>query len=1043
MKKKLTKIWGIGMIVMLLSSLLIVGATPASAATLAYSNQAIPGAAFNQVAAGTDVALVRVAPNGDMYAADPANAAGGAIYKSIDGGRTWGALPTIIGAAGDVINDIQISPAYETDQTVAVLTTTAIGGNAVLYLSTNAGLTYNALGPMVAAAEGGTSLAIAPNYNGAGQIMVGTSDAAGTFGDVYIWGLPATPFVWAPQLLGEDVTAVAFSPNYQLDYTVLAVGSTAANTFLHTMVVGGAGWDLNVGTLAPATIASITPLAIQAPGTGGGQDIVSADLVLPSDFRANVYPSQCIAYVAIRSQNADDKIYRVLAGGGAVGAAVPIDPNAPPGFAAAGDDEVTSLAYSGTTLAGSLIVGYGDVAGGDNASVFRTDNPGQTIVSWAGAIKPPTGVGAGAGTQLTYVALAADFATSNTVYAGTIGANSALSVSVDGGVTFNQYGLVDTVITTIDDFVAASATELYCVTNNAAGTFASVWKSADSGATWSRVYSGAALAANTAIIRLSPTYATDGVVAFGNGTALAGNVRLSTDSGNLWIPMNAPAAVGAITDIAVKDAYTFYVGGAGGVDKTINGGWTWQLAPTGGAGAVNDIEIDLATGHLLVGTTTGAVNLSTDNNLTYRGQGVAFAGGAAPIAVAFDSNYATNNIIYAVDATAGGAVVGAQRYNTTSAPGTLWTAIGAATQPADIVCAPDGTLYVSDTAANGGMQRSLNPTAGPPAGPAFEAVAGGAGGDGLPLGATLTTLSLIEGSNIIYAINTAVPGIVTYTDILTMAVPAIVTPSEGDIVLAGAATVTIEPIPDNVGGTYQVQWNTRDDWLGVGNVIPIPVINTVNLNTAAVAVPAGATIYLRVQATGTVFGPWSDTVSFETQLTAGAINAPGIASPVVGGTGPGGYDASINPTFTWTVIGGATNYELQLGTDAGMSDLLLDLTGADALGNVLVYNLTSMTLDYNTTYYWRVRATSATSETAWSAVVGFTTMAEPEEPVDPVTIEPQPTPIVTIELPEPTTTEINVIQEEVGKGYIWAIIIIGAVLVIAVIVLIVRTRRSV
>ena len=68
MKKKLTKIWGIGMIVVLLSSLLIVGATPASAATLAYSALPIPGGTLNQVAAGTDVALVRVAPNGDLFA---------------------------------------------------------------------------------------------------------------------------------------------------------------------------------------------------------------------------------------------------------------------------------------------------------------------------------------------------------------------------------------------------------------------------------------------------------------------------------------------------------------------------------------------------------------------------------------------------------------------------------------------------------------------------------------------------------------------------------------------------------------------------------------------------------------------------------------------------------------------------------------------------------------------------------------------------------------------------------------------------------------
>ena len=47
----------------------------------------------------------------------------------------------------------------------------------------------------------------------------------------------------------------------------------------------------------------------------------------------------------------------------------------------------------------------------------------------------------------TYIALANDYATSSMIYAGTIGANSALSVSANGGFTFSQNGLIDTAIT--------------------------------------------------------------------------------------------------------------------------------------------------------------------------------------------------------------------------------------------------------------------------------------------------------------------------------------------------------------------------------------------------------------------------------------------------------------------------------------------------------------------------------------------------------------------------------------------------------------------
>jgi uncharacterized integral membrane protein len=572
----------------------------------------------------------------------------------------------------------------------------------------------------------------------------------------------------------------------------------------------------------------------------------------------------------------------------------------------------------------------------------------------------------------------------------------------------------------------------------------SLWKSVNGGVTWYRILS-LATAANNGQIRLSESYATDNTLAFIN--VANATFQISMDGGSTWTPRTVPTAGFTVADMIIKDAYTYYVGNAAAanVQATTNGGWTWQIGPTAltGGTAVNDMAYDAATGHILVGDTVGGAYLSTNANLTYLAQGV--IGG--PTIVEFDINYATNNIIYGADNNAAGVL----RYNTTT-PLIPWAAIdGSVTLlPADIICAPDGALYATDATAStvpvppavgaGGMMRSLNPTAPiTPASPAFERVTGA---DALAAGSTLGKMTLTEGSNIIYAINGAL--ISTYTDILTMAVPTILSPAEGDIVLAAAAAVSITPVENNPPpvGTYQVQWNTRSDYLGAGNILAIPaVINAVNLNTLAIPVPAGSTIYVRVQTTGPVFGPWSDTVSYETQLTAGAINAPAILSPIAGGTGPGGYNAELNPTFNWGVIGGATNYKFQLAMDASFDDPIVDET----LGNVLVYKLESMTLDYGTTYYWRVMAISATSETAWSAAVGFTTMAEPAETEPPVTVTDAPDVIITIPPaePAPTITLEPTPIEETPAGYIWAIIIIGAVLVIAVIVLIVRTRRSV
>jgi len=135
----------------------------------------------------------------------------------------------------------------------------------------------------------------------------------------------------------------------------------------------------------------------------------------------------------------------------------------------------------------------------------------------------------------------------------------------------------------------------------------------------------------------------------------------------------------------------------------------------------------------------------------------------------------------------------------------------------------------------------------------------------------------------------------------------------------------------------------------------------------------------------------------------------------------------IKPVFNWGAFKFASGYEFQLANDSGMTDLVVDLTGSNALGNTTSYVLTDA-LSYDSTYYWRVRATkgTATAYSDWSAIVGFVTTAEPVAPTPTVIVEPTPTPT-----PIPTGT----------PAYIWAIIAIGAVLVIVVVVLIVRTRR--
>jgi len=98
----------------------------------------------------------------------------------------------------------------------------------------------------------------------------------------------------------------------------------------------------------------------------------------------------------------------------------------------------------------------------------------------------------------------------------------------------------------------------------------------------------------------------------------------------------------------------------------------------------------------------------------------------------------------------------------------------------------------------------------------------------------------------------------------------------------------------------------------------------------------------------------------DVQLTPN--NVVKLVTPVDLATGQ-----SINPSFTWQSITGATNYKLQVSTKMDFSALVFD----NNVGNVTTYALTTA-LTTSTKYYWRVTADNlagAYSDT-WSFIVG-------------------------------------------------------------------------
>jgi hypothetical protein len=172
---------------------------------------------------------------------------------------------------------------------------------------------------------------------------------------------------------------------------------------------------------------------------------------------------------------------------------------------------------------------------------------------------------------------------------------------------------------------------------------------------------------------------------------------------------------------------------------------------------------------------------------------------------------------------------------------------------------------------------------------------------------------------------------------------------------------------------------------------------------------------------------------------APAITAAAGGSPVIGS-----YDVSINPMFTWGVVPGAIRYEIALSEDPTFA---IPEWSYNVDNN---FYKVDEALRYDTTYYWRVRGVLGepfqeagawkTPSTPWATGI-FTTEAEPAPAAEPIVVEPTK-PIVNVEVP-PTKITVEPANAAIPTYILWIIVVVGAVLVIALIVLIVRTRRVV
>jgi hypothetical protein len=343
---------------------------------------------------------------------------------------------------------------------------------------------------------------------------------------------------------------------------------------------------------------------------------------------------------------------------------------------------------------------------------------------------------------------------------------------------------------------------------------------------------------------------------------------------------------------------------------------------------------------------------------------------------------------------------------------------------------PDAaTAAVAAGDAVGGVARSLNPTDdtadiewelpqdGLAAGMTFAPVGVASG--------TVSSLKLTYGSdNHLWAIDTAaaIDDIWEYTD--TLAAPVILSsPANGS---TGHDTDEIilewEDLNADTVNEYSVKLSKYEDFTDVQEYTGIDDTDWSSAE-ADVTLDAGTTYYWKVQVTDPVESRWSDEWSFQTKVAQ--VTAPVEVRPL-----PGAQDVILSPTFAWRPADGVEYYEIDVATDADFTSIV---TSGTPVANTWAIDVA---LDYSTVYYWRVRGIAPTGIPEADYVVSiFTTMAKPAEAAPPVKVEEVQPPEITVEVPAPV--------QAIPSWMALTIIIIGAVLVIALVVLIVRTRRVV
>ena len=951
----------------------------------------------NDIRTPCEINSLAVSADGKViYALDIPNSSTGplvsaGIYRSEDGGISWSPRPTQWLARIPMspepifpVADIAIAP-DNPDFVTAVCMDAGGTRRREVYYSADGGTNWHYSGIIpwqYGAGEQEGSIAVSPAYTYQSMrvhdIIIGSRDPADGLaqGEIYILRYPGIAGWQAQGFTGGDIITLCPSPAYGSDSTIVVMSSTSQRTYINLCSRDFAANTCDFNTAPNWPVELCTPS--QAGGSGSGkQYIITGSLSLPSDFEGGTIARRVI-FAAYDSNNASlgagqplDDVYR-LNDSIVTRLKVP-----------SGRPRICSIAYHGTTKSGKLLAG--SVTADPltaAATLWFTASPLEQCTIWVKPLKAPTG---GYGSRFANAIVAWD-GDGETAFNGTGAGNrdtpvkwsdptdlswatvpldeSAFSVSLDDGISWNQLSLIDTQVNRYRALaVAGDGKTVYLSSVNDNGLDSS-WRSRTPvvGDAWQRV---ACMDIASPLLRLAPEKKDGSTTFLGNQATT--RVIQSRDSGQTWNEC-LPGAM--LQDMAAKSSDEMYVLQANALVRRgiyQSGGWSWDKFTDTGLLSAHTIAVQGS--YVMAAAALGqqcplsySLNSGKDWILITE---PAYSSGNKH--AAFDDEFKDNHLIYLAD-DAGGcyrwAVGTSNRWDDMTPSNNSYFGIAPAI---------DGVIYAAYSPQTaGGVDRSLWSRGGiPKLGIFWDSLT-----TGLAPGVEfrLEPDALVSADETIWAVDANdydpfnnIGRLWAFKDTLANHSPWLISPKGNSLVYCDPVTgrnaqvdLTWEQL--SLSEAYDIEIG-KDKWFDLvvtgaaPATVPFYVPNDLRYPAyyigAGLLPEAGHTYFWHVRvkraATGQVIrSHWSHALSFTVRagFPVAASSYPGITSlqPC--------HEACDVPSyplgFSWTPMQGTTSYHFLLSRDPGLGQPVIDQAV-----NATAYKL-PWRLEYQTAYFWQV-----------------------------------------------------------------------------------------